>query len=213
VILTTTLTNLLDQFSYLLIAPVETEFGTLTASSNVLKIATPSVTYTRTNVTLDGQPIFLSTPSQGSLVFATSSRGMIERVDLTVQREDQDSDGDGLPDWWENLYFAGNADPNADPDGDGMRNQGEYRAGTIPTDPNSLFEFIHVERMSQTQVLVRWASVESKTYTLLRTGTLTPHANQFSVIRSDIVATPPVNTFVDESAPGPGPWFYLLKVQ
>ena len=51
-----------------------------------------------------------------------------------------DSDGDGLPDWWETLY---DLDPNSDrendgaygdPDHDGLTNLAEYLAGTNPTD-------------------------------------------------------------------------------
>jgi len=39
-----------------------------------------------------------------------------------------DSDGDGLPDWWERDYFGdtGAAEPNEDPDGDGLANWQEY---------------------------------------------------------------------------------------
>src|SRR5262249_45599170 len=50
-----------------------------------------------------------------------------------------DSDGDGLPDAWETTYFndPSSADPDADPDGDGMSNRAEYLAGTDPTDPSS----------------------------------------------------------------------------
>jgi Mg-chelatase subunit ChlD len=45
-----------------------------------------------------------------------------------------DTDGDGLPDEWEILYF-GNLDqgPDGDPDGDGLTNMYEYLAGTNPT--------------------------------------------------------------------------------
>jgi hypothetical protein len=213
VVLTTQLTNLLDQFSYLLIVPAETEIGSLLASSNVLKLTTPAITYTRTNVTLDGQPIFLRTAAQGSLIFGNNSRGLVERVDLTLQRDDLDSDGDGLPDWWENQHFAGNGDPNADSDGDGMKNLNEYVAGTTPTDPNSLFEFIKAERLSDSQMRIQWSSVASKSYTLLRSATLTSDRAQFSVIRTDIAATPPMNTLIDVFTPSPTTYFYLLKVQ
>jgi len=39
-----------------------------------------------------------------------------------------DTDGDGLPDWWEKLHFGGPtaANPNDDPDGDGLTNIQEY---------------------------------------------------------------------------------------
>ena len=50
-----------------------------------------------------------------------------------------DSDGDGMPDWWE-LQFGTSVstpDGNADPDHDGLTNLQEYLAGTNPHDPNS----------------------------------------------------------------------------
>ncbi len=44
-----------------------------------------------------------------------------------------DTDGDGLPDWWE-LAHCGNLDltPDGDPDGDGLNNAGELLAGLNP---------------------------------------------------------------------------------
>ena len=46
---------------------------------------------------------------------------------------DGDSDGNGLPDWWELKYFGAiGQDPNADPDGDGLTNLQEYAMGTNP---------------------------------------------------------------------------------
>lgn len=57
-----------------------------------------------------------------------------------VYTENADDDGDGLPNWFEMLYFgqfprmstATAADPDADPDGDGRTNLQEFRDRTNP---------------------------------------------------------------------------------
>jgi hypothetical protein len=47
-----------------------------------------------------------------------------------------DSNGNGLPDWWENLYglTGSSADPNSDPDADGASNSTEFQQGTNPNE-------------------------------------------------------------------------------
>jgi hypothetical protein len=51
-----------------------------------------------------------------------------------------DANGNGLPDSWENQYFAGHTvDPQADSDSDGTTNLMEYLAGTDPTNWGSSF--------------------------------------------------------------------------
>ena len=59
---------------------------------------------------------------------------------LFFYTENADNDGDGLPNWWEMIYFgnfplmstATAADAKADPDGDGRTNLQEYRDKTNP---------------------------------------------------------------------------------
>jgi beta-glucanase (GH16 family) len=66
-------------------------------------------------------------------------------VVLTVTGE-LDSDGNNLPDYWEQQYFenAAGANPDADPDHDGASNLSEYLAGTDPINSQSLFRIIDV---------------------------------------------------------------------
>ena len=51
----------------------------------------------------------------------------------------RDSDGDGLPDWWEMAYFGSTtgAVAGADADSDGANNLSEYLYGTDPLNPQS----------------------------------------------------------------------------
>jgi len=51
-----------------------------------------------------------------------------------------DSDGDGMPDWWEEKYSLDPADPAdaaLDPDGDGLANLAEFRVGANPNSPDT----------------------------------------------------------------------------
>jgi alpha-tubulin suppressor-like RCC1 family protein len=55
-----------------------------------------------------------------------------QSVNITVAL---DSDGNGLPDYWQLQYFGHlGVDPNADPDGDDISNLQEYQQSTDPTD-------------------------------------------------------------------------------
>src|SRR5690606_17570653 len=63
-----------------------------------------------------------------------TARGEFIRVDFG----DVDTDGDGMPDRFEEQYFgsATGGDPDADPDGDGRPNRREAEQGTDPLTPD-----------------------------------------------------------------------------
>jgi hypothetical protein len=77
----------------------------------------------------------LITPQIGQPAQAT-------RLDLTLG---EDSDGDGLPDAWEQAIISiyggslASIDPNGDDDGDGISNRDEYLSGTHAFDPSDGF--------------------------------------------------------------------------
>ena len=208
-VITTQLSNIIDQFSFVIFVPCESELLGLTISTNTLKLASPAVTYLRTNVTWNGLPLTLRNPAQGSLTVNAASRGQVERLDLGVGQFPPDSDGDGLPDWWEALYaLAGN--PDVDTDGDGLSNRKEYVAGTNPQDASSSLEFVQVIAEEPGVALILWSSVAGKSYTLLRAPSLSTDPRDYQEIRSGIIAQGSETSYRDRSATGLG--FYRVRV-
>ncbi|NCC49763.1 MAG: hypothetical protein EOM20_00975 [Spartobacteria bacterium] len=108
-----------------------------------------------------------------------------------------DSNTNHIPDYWEVRYFDGrtNCNPAADSDDDLMNNWAEYVAGTVPTNADSRLEMSTGADHSATDLVLAWSSVQDKRYTLLRATNLL--ADAFSVLSSNIAATPPLNAYTD----------------
>lgn len=81
-----------------------------------------------------------------------------------------DSDGDGIPDWWETMYFGGatSANPNSPVDASGMTALEKYIAGLTPGDPNSVFVISSVDEMSVVAedpcMTFTWPTVPGRVY-------------------------------------------------
>jgi hypothetical protein len=205
----TTLTNINDQFSFIIRVPCESPEPGVAASSNTVVLATPSIAYRRISVTLDGQPLTLQ--STGDFTPTLNDRGRPERIDLVLGSLPADSDGDGMSDAWEQQHFGSlNAQPGADADQDGVSNLKEYQAGTNPTDPSSRFELVAIQPV-QGGMMVKWSSQPDRLYTVRRSATLTAPPSTYQVVQTGIQATPPINTFVDQSS-GSTNSFYIIQV-
>lgn len=104
-----------------------------------------------------------------------------------------DSDGDGLPDYWEIKYFGDltTTDGTGDQDGDGLTDYEEYLSASDPTSSSSSFVF-YDSPPSPTTFTVRWAGASNRTYTIRYTTNL---MESFTVLATNIPGTPPVNEY------------------
>jgi hypothetical protein len=211
-VLSTALTNINDQFSFVLRVPCETPEPGGTPRPEMVSLTTPPTTYRRVTVTLEGQALTLkNSPSQ--FAPAPNDRGRAERIDLVLGSEPADSDGDGLADAWEMQHFGTlDVTPDGDPDGDGMTNLIEYRAGTHPNDAQSLFAVIEMQPLPE-GVRLRWSSQPDRTYKVLRSATLLSGPQEYDVIREGLSATPPLNEYLDAQAVNGSQFFYVVQVE
>ena len=211
VTVTNRLTNINDQFSFVVQVPCESEIVGVALSPNTLKVPTAAAQVDRSTLLINTQAVTFVNPVQATMSLAANERGRIERVDLQMAVAPIDSDGDGLPDDWEMAHFGSLAHAgNGDADGDGLSNVNEYRAGTDPNDPNSCFAFIQVAPHPQGGIEVKWSSAAEKSYIIQRSGNL---GFAFTNIVTGQTATPPFNTYHDTTATGAGPFFYRLQIE
>jgi subtilisin family serine protease len=124
-----------------------------------------------------------------------------------------DTDGNGLPDWWEQQFFGHltGTDPNADPDHDGASNLAEYLAGTDPTSFNSALRLTALRAADTNGVVLEWPSVMGRYYRLLRATNL--FSGFDSLVLTNLAATPPLNTATDTALPSAGPRYYRLELE
>jgi subtilisin family serine protease len=123
-----------------------------------------------------------------------------------------DTDGNGLPDWWEQMYFDHwtGTDPYADADGDGENNLAEWLAGTNPTNAAAYLRLESIGHASTNGFTLQWPSVQGRYYRLLRATNGLSGFNE--IVRSNILATPPVNTETDAAATS-AMRFYRLQLE
>jgi hypothetical protein len=205
------LQNINDQFSYALRVPCETPLPGRAPSPQTLSLVSPPRTYTRANVRINGEPAQIQPPGSQSLTLGDMDRGRLERIDLRIARAALDSDGNGLPDAWEQAFFNQiGIDPAGDPDLDGMNNRAEWKAGTDPNNFQSQFAVLDVEAKAGGAVAIAWSSTIGRTYAVLRSSQV---ISGYALLQAGIAATPPLNLFEDLTASAGNVFFYLIQVE
>jgi subtilisin family serine protease len=124
-----------------------------------------------------------------------------------------DTDGNGLPDWWEQQFFGQltGTNPNADPDRDGESNLAEFLAGTNPTNSSSALRLTALRAAGTNGVVLEWSGVAGRNYRLLRATNLLNGI--YSLVRTNLAATPPLNTVTDAAPANTGPRYYRLELE
>ncbi len=112
----------------------------------------------------------------------------------------QDTDDDGLPDYWEMLYFGSltATDGTSDFDGDGLSDYAEYLAGTDPTDPNSSMSFSGCwgGYSGPSGFNIVWSSSSNRNYAIEWTCSL---MTNFTMLVTNIPGAPPQNQYFHET--------------
>ncbi|MBN1673119.1 MAG: PKD domain-containing protein [Kiritimatiellae bacterium] len=146
--------------------------------------------------------------------FAEDAEGEIsEPKQATITRFEQDTDADGVPDWWEQAFFAGptNADAETDADGDTYSNWAEWLSGSDPTNPASRFEIGDTRvPAAQGHTILYWPSLSNRVYMIDFTTNLV--TVPFAPLVTNLVATPVENVYTDEVHAGEGQLYYRVRV-
>ncbi|MDB6154742.1 MAG: cbp2 [Chthoniobacteraceae bacterium] len=132
---------------YRLKIPVEKVPPTLTVSIGTLNASASNANFHRGTVSLNGNtPLLIQSPEgpgAESFAFSESARGKIDRVDLVFAAQFTDSDGDGLPDWFEERYGLdkNNPDDATTVDSQGRPFLADYQTHVDPTAASLLTEY------------------------------------------------------------------------
>jgi hypothetical protein len=133
---------------------------------------------------LIGQTIYLPIQMAGSFA-QIGQPGQKTRIDLTLG---VDSDGDGLPDAWEQALIAiyggtlASIRPNDDSDGDGISNLNEYLAGTYAFDPADGFRLTLTSLIAGTSEM-QFLALRGRNYTIQAS----PNLQQWTPVNFSIV--------------------------
>lgn len=93
-------------FSYLVRIPHQAMMLGQQASPLVLPLGTTTTTASHASVSFNGAPANMLVPASSVFELDQLLRASAMRVDLEINAASPDEDGDGMPDWWEEIGRA-----------------------------------------------------------------------------------------------------------
>jgi len=179
--------------------------GTSMATPHVAAaVAFATVNFPGENATQRVQRLLAAVDLQTNLIGKVITGGRLNLLRVV------DANANGLPDWWEQQYFGQTGvAPDADPDGDGVSNYGEFLAGTDPRNAASCLRATAAAAETG-GFRVTWSSVPGKVYRLWYTDNLTV---SWSVLQSNVAASAGATTsWLDITAAGLTQRFYRVQI-
>jgi hypothetical protein len=140
-------------YSYRLTIPHQVLAYDLTINSKSIGLAAASIPVQHLSVELDGKPLTLNPAAVDGFTLDQTRRASAVRIDLALSSNTMDSDGDSLPDWWEDKSGFDKFDPSdgvnltaapasqASPASFQIRTFAEWRAVWFPNNDGDLEVF------------------------------------------------------------------------
>jgi hypothetical protein len=150
----------------------------------------------------DNAVVLVQCPATG-VVSQASQKLLVSGVVIDYQNASLDTDGDGLPDWWESLYFGNPTNALAQARAaNGFSNLQCYWLGLNPLDPESTFKVQAGVQPLTGYPRITWNSVGGKTYAVEYANNLNGSGSSFvqalTVTETNVAAgVQTTNSFVD----------------
>ena len=175
-----------------------------------------------TTVTLqpDTALVLVECPATGALS-QFGRKLLLGGVVIDFNNGTQDTDGDGLPDWWESRYYGNitNALPQAAAS-NGFKNLQCYWLGLDPNDSGSTFKAQATRQPGTDYPVVRWNSIGGKIYVVEYANSLSSGTSFIpaqTITETNVAAgVETITTFVDDytltaGPPGPSGRYYRIR--